>query len=86
VVADAEDLCARDPQLAARGHFVDVPTPEGGTVRLDGPPFVLSETPARPSGPGPLLNEHAEAILGGLLGMQGDEIAELGRTGVVGGS
>src|SRR5262249_417233 len=28
-VANAADLCARDPQLAARGHFVDVPTPEG---------------------------------------------------------
>src|SRR5207302_7827921 len=53
LVANAEDLCARDPQLAARGHFVEVPAPEGRTVRIDGPPFVLSETPGRGERPGP---------------------------------
>src|SRR5262249_54194772 len=46
LVADAADVCARDPALAARGHFVDVATPEGRTVRIDGPPFLLSDTPA----------------------------------------
>jgi len=84
LVADAEDLCTRDPQLAARGHFVDVPTPEGRTVRLDGPPFVLSDTPAYPHGPGPLLNEHGPEILSGILGMSADEIAGLRQAGVVG--
>jgi benzylsuccinate CoA-transferase BbsF subunit len=83
-VADAADLCAHDPQLAARGHFVDVATPEGRTVRIDGPPFVLSETPARVSGPGPLLGEHTEEILGGLLGCAPDEIAALRAAGVIG--
>jgi benzylsuccinate CoA-transferase BbsF subunit len=84
VVADAERLCAHDPQLAARGHFVDVPTPEGGTVRIDGPPFLLSETPAYPSGPGPLLGEHTDAILCGILGMSAAEIGALRDAGVVG--
>ena len=51
-VADAADLCARDPQLAARGQFVDMPTPEGRSVRLDGPGFLLSDTPAAVRGPG----------------------------------
>src|SRR5439155_620164 len=69
LVANAEDLCARDPQLAARRHFVEVPTPEGRTVRIDGPPFVLSETPGAVSGPGPLLGEHADEVLSGLLGI-----------------
>src|SRR5439155_502065 len=69
IVADAERLCAQDPQLAAAGHLVDVPTPEGATVRLDGPPFLLSETPVWPSGPVPLLGEHTAPILSGLLGM-----------------
>jgi benzylsuccinate CoA-transferase BbsF subunit len=84
LVADAEDLCSRDPQLAARGHFVDVPTPEGRTVRMDGVPFILSETPACPSGPGPLLNEHGPKILSEILGMDADEIAELEEVGIVG--
>jgi len=84
LVANAEDLCARDPQLAARGHFVDVPTPEGRTVRIDGPPFVLSETPAAVRAPGPLLGEHTDEVLTTLLGLDAEEIAALRASGVVG--
>ncbi|HLK09986.1 MAG TPA: CoA transferase [Candidatus Binatia bacterium] len=83
-VADARDLCARDPQLAARGHFVDVPTPEGGSVRLDGPPFLLSDTPAAVAGPGPLLGEHTDQVLRDLLGMDDAERAALRAEGVIG--
>ena len=83
LVADAADLCVRDPQLAARGHFVDVPTPEGRTVRIDGPPYRLSATPARVSGPGPLLGEHTDAVLSGVLGLDGAEIARLRAEKVV---
>ncbi len=83
VVANAEDLCARDPQLAARGHFVEVATPEGRTVRIDGPPYLLSDTPARVSGPGPLLGEHADLVLGGLLGLSAEERRALREAGVI---
>src|SRR4030095_4663581 len=76
-VADARDLCTRDPQLAARGHFVDVPTPEGGSTRIDGPAFLLSETPASVRGPGPLLGEHTDEVLEGVLGLDHDAIAAL---------
>jgi crotonobetainyl-CoA:carnitine CoA-transferase CaiB-like acyl-CoA transferase len=62
-VADAVDLCARDPQLAALGFFVPVATPEGETVRVGGPPLRLSETPAAVTAPGPLLGEHTTAVL-----------------------
>ena len=82
-VANAADLCARDPQLAARGHFVDVPTPEGGAVRLDGPAFLLSDTPARVRGPGPLLGEHTDEVLRELLGLDAEEITALRAGGVV---
>jgi len=84
LVADAADLCARDPALAARGHFVDVPTPEGRTVRIDGPPFQLSDTPAAVRGPGPLLGEHTDSVLGTLLGYDAEAIATLRADGVVG--
>jgi len=84
VVANAEDLCGRDPQLAARGHFVEVPTPEGRTVRIDGPPFLLSETPARVGGPGPLLGEHTDEVLAELLGSSEDELRALREEGVLG--
>jgi benzylsuccinate CoA-transferase BbsF subunit len=83
IVADAEDLCARDPQLAARGHFVDVPTSEGRTVRIDGPPYVLSDTPAAVGGPGPLLGEHTDEVLSSRLGMSAEDIRMLRADGVV---
>ncbi len=84
LVADAEDLCTRDPQLAARGHFVDVPTPEGRSVRIDGSPFLLSDTPARVRGPGPLLGEHTDEVLSSLLGCNAEEIRTLRAAGVIG--
>ena len=83
IVADAADVCARDPALAARGHFVDVATPEGRRVRIDGPPFVLSDTPAVVRGPGPLLGEHTDVVLASLLGYDRDTIAALRADGVV---
>lgn len=82
-VADARDLCVRDPQLAARGHFVDVPTPEGRTVRIDGPPYRLSETPAAVAGPGPLPGEHTDEVLRSVLGLSDDALADLRADGVV---
>jgi len=82
-VANAADLCARDPQLAARGHFVDVATPEGRIVRLDGPAFLLSETPAAVRGPGPLLGEHSDSVLAEVLGLDPDELAALHADGVI---
>src|SRR5262249_26461011 len=86
LVANAEDLCARDPQLAARGHFVEVGTPEGGGVRMDGPPYMLSDTPARVGGPGPLLGEHTDEVLAGVFGCDADEIGALRAAGVIGGA
>ena len=85
LVANAQDVCVRDPQLAARGHFVVVPTPEGGTVRMDGPPYVLSETPARVGGSGPLLGEHTDEVLASVLGCDPCELEGLRAAGVIGG-
>jgi len=82
LVADAADVCTGDPALAARRYFADVATPEGRTVRIDGPPFVLAETPAAVHGPGPLLGEHADAVLAE-LGYDAGAIAALRRDGVV---
>ena len=83
LVANAEDLCARDPQLAARGHFVDRATPEGRTVRIAGPPFLLSETPASVRGPGPLLGEHSDEVLAGILGCDAEELRTLHADDVI---
>jgi crotonobetainyl-CoA:carnitine CoA-transferase CaiB-like acyl-CoA transferase len=83
LVADAADVCRDDPALAARGHFVDVATPEGRMVRIDGPPFLLSDTPGRVQGCGPLLGEHTDEVLGEILGYDTAAIDALRRDGVV---
>jgi len=76
-VADAEDLCARDPQLAARGYWVRVKTPEGDVVVMDGVPYRLTRTPAFVSGPGPLLGEHTAEVLHRILRLSDGDIEAL---------
>jgi crotonobetainyl-CoA:carnitine CoA-transferase CaiB-like acyl-CoA transferase len=84
VVANAEDLCRRDPQLRARHYWARVTTPEGDTVDLDGLPFTLSDTPGEVCAPGPLLGEQTDAVLQRVLHMSPHVIAELRAAHVVG--
>jgi len=82
-VANAADLCRRDPQLQARAYWARVATPEGETVELDGVPFKLSDTPGGISAPGPLLGEHTDAVLQRVLGLTAAAVATLRADGVV---
>jgi crotonobetainyl-CoA:carnitine CoA-transferase CaiB-like acyl-CoA transferase len=83
VVADAVDLCERNPQLAARGYWATVASPEGERVTLDGVPFRLSATPGYVAAPGPLLGEHTDEVLHAVLGLGRDEVTGLRAAGVV---
>jgi crotonobetainyl-CoA:carnitine CoA-transferase CaiB-like acyl-CoA transferase len=83
LVANAEDLCARDPHLQARGYWATVTTPEGERFRFDGVPARLSHSPGRVAGPGPLLGEHTAAALSELLSLDEAGIAELREAGVI---
>ena len=83
LVAGAADVCRRDPQLAVRHHFVDVATPEGGSVRLDGPPFPPDDAFARARGPGPLLGEHTRAVLTEILALAPADLDALEVAGAI---
>ena len=74
-----------DPQVLARQMVVEMPHPTaaGGRVKLLANPVRLSATPADYRISPPLLGEHTEQVLGGLLGMAADEIAALRARGVV---
>jgi CoA:oxalate CoA-transferase len=65
------------PHYRARGAFVDQQHPVAGTVTQPGPFVRLSRTPWRLRRPAPLLGEHNEEVLCGLLGFSGAELPEL---------
>ncbi len=85
LVASGADM-DRDPQLRARGYWAQVPTPEGETVTLDGPPIQLSATPGAVAAPGPLLGEQTESVLRRLLNYSEADIAQLKAERVVAGN
>jgi crotonobetainyl-CoA:carnitine CoA-transferase CaiB-like acyl-CoA transferase len=73
-----------DPQLNGRGFFSTVEHPElGQTFRYPGGPFFFTATPWRISRRPPLLGEHNAEVYTGELGMSAQEVAELGKAGVI---
>lgn len=72
-----------DPQVQARGLAIDIPHPLAGTVPQVASPIRLSETPVEYRNAPPLLGEHTEQILAGVLGLEADAIQQLREAGVL---
>lgn len=72
-----------DPELRRRGAVVDVQHPGGGTIRLPGSPFLMSETPGRVDRAAERLGASNMVILHGMLGYSVEEIEQLARDGVI---
>ncbi len=66
-----------DPHFKARELAVEVEHPSMGKQVVLGPPWRLSETPARVTKSAPTMGENNEYVFGELLGMSGKEIARL---------
>ena len=73
----------RDPHFAARDAIVRLTHPELGELPMQNVVPKLSDTPGRVRWPGPDLGAHNEEILGGLLGLDADELADLATAGIV---
>jgi len=71
--SSARDLLAQ-PQLRARGFFVEPEHPEIGRRAIPNLPWRLSTCPDAPCAPAPLLGEHNDEVLGELLGTPRDMI------------
>ena len=72
-----------DPHFQERGSWPQVEHPMVGTEWLYGLAWHLSETPGEVRRHAPLLGEHNEDIIGGLLGMSRQRLDELVRQGAV---
>jgi benzylsuccinate CoA-transferase BbsF subunit len=66
-----------DPQLKHRHHLWMLEHPEIGTHAYEGPSFRLSRTPAELRMPAPCLGEHTAYVCTEILGMSGEEVAQL---------
>ncbi len=82
VVKNIKDL-HQDPQLAYRGHFWS--TSEAGMEKFtfEAPPARLSKTPAQFRRRFPMLGEHNDYVYFDLLGLNGEEYAQLVEEQVV---
>ncbi|MFC2041710.1 CaiB/BaiF CoA transferase family protein [Chloroflexota bacterium] len=83
VVQNHKDLL-EDPQLNYRGYWWWLDHKEIGAYPHFGTPFLMSETPAKPSMPAPLLGEHNEYVCVQLLKMPDEEFVEFFTEGVFG--
>ncbi len=71
-----------DPQAAAAGCWVPVPTPDGGSVEMVATPVDFSATPWQVRDPVPELGQHTELLLME-LGLEWDQIEQLKEDGTI---
>ncbi len=69
--------CVSDPQFVFRRMFPEVPHASYGTTWVEGCAFTLSRTNWEVRWGGPTFNQHLEDVLSGMLGYDGDRIADL---------
>jgi formyl-CoA transferase len=74
---------AEEPALRATGTVVEVDHPTRGKYLTVGNPIKLSDSPAEVRR-SPLLGEHTDEILAGVLGFSDQEIGELKASGALG--
>lgn len=72
-----------DPQVRHRNMIAEIPHPTIGMLRLAGIPIKNSDTPGTIRLHPPLLGEHTDQVLAGLLGYSPDRIEELKAKGAV---
>jgi formyl-CoA transferase len=65
------------PQAQARNMTLETEHASAGTVRLPGFPYKFSHTPAEIQKPPPMLGQHTDEVLTGLLGYSKKDVTEL---------
>ena len=83
VVASSRHLIEEDSQLAARGYWQTLDHPEIGPALFTSPPYRVDGERVELSRQ-PLLGEHTQAVLGGILGLSDDTIRDLTERKILG--
>jgi crotonobetainyl-CoA:carnitine CoA-transferase CaiB-like acyl-CoA transferase len=77
------DRAFAEPPVAERDMIVEYDHPDAGTVRLPGNPIKMSGMEGTISRPAPRLGEHTDTVLGELLGLPPERIADLRKGGAI---
>ena len=72
------------PHFVARGFYEDAAHPVVGSVPIAGMPFRMTGVDNWISAPAPLMGQHNDEVLGGLLGLDNDRLVQLAEAGVIG--
>lgn len=82
VSASSKDFCT-DEQLQYRKHLVTLPHPLFGNVTVEGPRYLLSETPGGPRRSAPTFGQDNDYVLTQILGKDQATIDALAQEGVL---
>jgi crotonobetainyl-CoA:carnitine CoA-transferase CaiB-like acyl-CoA transferase len=82
VVQNGEDIY-RDPHLRERGYILHMDDPDAGPITNPGFTTRLTGTPATIRNPAPLIGEANDYVLGDLLGLTAEQIADLEANGIL---
>ena len=82
-IIQSPEEALNDPQFAHRGYFEEVMHPEMGNLKFPGAPFIMESTPWQTGGAAPSVGQDNAEVLGGRLGLNAFQLAELHAQGIV---
>lgn len=83
VVQNTEDMMTRDPQLASRGFFEEIPHFKKGRVTASGIPLGLTGTPGHTTQAGSSIGHDNDAIFREILGLSPAQIEAFVQSGAI---
>jgi crotonobetainyl-CoA:carnitine CoA-transferase CaiB-like acyl-CoA transferase len=83
VVQNTEDLLRRDPQLAARGFFEEIPHLTKGVVTASGIPLGLTGTPGATKRAGEAIGQDNDYVFREIVGLSAAQLQGYVASGAV---
>jgi crotonobetainyl-CoA:carnitine CoA-transferase CaiB-like acyl-CoA transferase len=75
-VQSSENRVEHDPQLKARGMFIELEHPVLGTRKIQNSPFKFSKNSVEITRPAPLIGQHTVEVMEDLLGFSRQEVSD----------